>query len=53
MKMLATLRRSAEKRAAFRRTVRELRSLPAGVARDLQIDRDNVRGIARQAVYGA
>ncbi len=53
MKLLASLRRSAEQRAAYNRTVRELRSMPLETALDLDLDPTNVERLARQAVYGA
>lgn len=53
MTLFETLRRIAERRAHYRRTLRALRSLPAAVARDLAIDRDAAERLARHAVYGA
>ncbi len=52
MKFLASFRRNAEKRAAYRRTLKELRSMPLDVALDLDIDRASASRIAREAVYG-
>ncbi|PRX38282.1 protein of unknown function [Meinhardsimonia xiamenensis] len=46
------LRERARKRALYRRTVREIRSMPDSVARDLGIYRGEAERIAREAVYG-
>ncbi|MDV7144796.1 hypothetical protein R3X27_19115 [Tropicimonas sp. TH_r6] len=53
MKLIASLRRTAEKRAAYARTLRELRSMPLETAMDLDMDIENASSIARKAVYGA
>ena len=42
----------AEKRARYRRTVAELKSMPLDVALDLDIHRGDAERIARAAVYG-
>jgi uncharacterized protein YjiS (DUF1127 family) len=39
-------------RAAYRRTLRELRSLPVDVALDLDLHPGDAKAIARRAVYG-
>jgi len=41
-----------KKRALYRQTVRELRSLPLDVALDLDIYSGDAEKIARHAVYG-
>ncbi|MCR8725245.1 hypothetical protein [Frigidibacter sp. ROC022] len=46
------LRSAVAKRAAYARTVREIRSLPLDVALDLDIYREDAPRIARRAVYG-
>jgi hypothetical protein len=40
-------------RAAYRRTVTELRSLPLDTALDLDLYHGDAKTIARRAVYGA
>ena len=40
------------KRAAYNRTVREIKNMPLDVALDLGIYRDDAEKIAHQAVYG-
>lgn len=52
MSFYQSLRNSVEKRVRYEQTVRELRALSPDVAADLNIDRRNVRTIARTAVYG-
>ncbi len=52
MKLIASLRRTAEKRAAYARTLRELRAMPLETALDNDLDIANAAGIARKAVYG-
>lgn len=42
-----------KKRAAYRRTVRELRRLPLDTALDLDLYPGDAEIIARRAVYGA
>ena len=53
MPFFSTLTDALSRRAAYRRTERELRSMPLDVALDLDIDRTASRRIARRAVYGA
>ena len=53
MKALSNLRAFAAKRAAYRRTLRELRAMPLDVAIDLDLDLSKASRIARDAVYGA
>ena len=48
----ANFRAAAEKRAAYRRTVLELRRMPEDVAMDLGIYRGDAERIAHKAVYG-
>ena len=50
--LLDTIRTAAARRAAYRRTVRELRSMPLDVALDLDIYQGDAEKIARRAVYG-
>lgn len=50
--LLDTIRTAAARRAAYRRTVRELRSMPLDVALDLDIYQGDAETIARRAVYG-
>ncbi len=52
MSIFSEIRSNMSKRAHFRATVRELESLDASVARDLDIAPSDIRRIARQAVYG-
>ena len=46
------VRDSLRKRAAYRRTVAELRGMPTSVAIDLDIHRGDAETMARKAVYG-
>lgn len=46
------IRSALRKRAAYNRTVAELRALPLDVALDLDIYPGDARSIARKAVYG-
>lgn len=50
--LIELIRRRAEKRAAYRRTVTELRSMSIDTALDLDIYHGDIEHIARQAVYG-
>ncbi len=50
---VTTLTEAVRKRAAYRRTVAELESLPLDVALDLNIHRGDAKRIAHRAVYGA
>ncbi len=50
--MLNHLKGRLEKRAAYNRTVREIRSLPIDVALDLDLYAGDAERIARRAVYG-
>ncbi|MBV7392926.1 hypothetical protein [Mameliella sediminis] len=52
MSVFSEIRTNMKKRAQYRATVRELESLDAAVARDLDIAPSDIRRIARQAVYG-
>ena len=52
MSLITDIRSRMHKRAQFRATVRELESLDAAAARDLDIAPQDIRRIARQAVYG-
>jgi uncharacterized protein YjiS (DUF1127 family) len=53
MYLIRSLRDAAAKRAAYRRTVRELSNLPIDTALDLDIYQGDAAKIAHQAVYGA
>ena len=50
--LFSSLRERIAKRAEYRRTLRELQSLPLDVALDLDIYRGDAEKIAAQAVYG-
>lgn len=50
--LMSSLRDRFEKRAAYNRTVREIRSMPLDVALDLNIYQGDAEIIAAQAVYG-
>ncbi|MFQ6548273.1 hypothetical protein AADZ90_009965 [Aestuariibius sp. 2305UL40-4] len=52
MTILETIKDQARKRAAYRRTVAEIRALPLDVALDLDIYRGDAERIAKKAVYG-
>jgi hypothetical protein len=51
-KLINKMQDAARARAAYRRTLSELRSMPIDVALDLDIDRANAARIAHKAVYG-
>jgi len=50
--LMSTLRTRLSKRAAYHRTVDELRNLPLDVALDLDIYPGDAERIARQTIYG-
>ncbi|AKO97123.1 MAG: hypothetical protein RID15_05405 [Marinovum algicola] len=50
---MTTLRDRLQKHVAYRRTAKELRSLPHGTALDLGIRQGDADKIAARAVYGA
>ena len=50
--IVTRLRKAAEKRAAYNRTVVEISSMPLDVALDLGIFREDAEKIAMRAVYG-
>ncbi len=52
MTIVSNLAAAARKRAAYNRTVAELRALPLDTALDLDIYRGDARKIAQLAVYG-
>ncbi len=52
MTLLSTLQNRIAKRAEYRRTIKELRSLPLDVALDLDIYPGDAKRIASRAVYG-
>jgi hypothetical protein len=49
---ISDIRSAMQKRAAYRRTVAEIRSMPLDVALDLNIYRGDAEALARRAVYG-
>ncbi|MCL3882857.1 hypothetical protein [Marivita sp. GX14005] len=49
---MSSLRARLNKRAAYNRTVREIRAMPRDVALDLDIYPGDAEKIARKAVYG-
>jgi hypothetical protein len=49
---MSSLRDRLQKRAAYNRTVREIRSMPRDVALDLDIYPGDAEIIAQRAVYG-
>jgi hypothetical protein len=49
---MSSLRNRLEKRAAYHRTVREIRAMPLDVALDLNIYPGDAEKIASRAVYG-
>jgi uncharacterized protein YjiS (DUF1127 family) len=51
-RLLNQMQEAVRARAAYRRTLAELKSLQSDVARDLGIDRADAAHIARAAVYG-
>ena len=52
MSVTNTFAEALRKRAAYRRTVHELRAMSVDVALDLDIHRPDIPRIARAAVYG-
>lgn len=52
MPLFSRIRDAARKRAAYRRTVHELRGIPASLAEDLNIYPGDSKRLAREAVYG-
>lgn len=52
MSLIAQLRTAARRRAAYRRTLFELRGVPSHLAEDLGIYPGDARRLAREAVYG-
>lgn len=53
MTFVDRIRGAARRRAAYRRTRDEIRSMPLDVALDLDIDRAAASQIAHRVVYGA
>ena len=49
---MSSLRDRLQKRAAYHRTVREIRSMPLDVALDLDIYPGDAERIAQHAIYG-
>ena len=52
MSLISQLRTAARKRAAYKRTIRELRGIPLHLTEDLGIYPGDERRLARQAIYG-
>jgi len=52
MSVYQTVRTSLQKRAAYRRTKREIQSMSLDIALDLGIFREDAAKIASKAVYG-
>ncbi|WP_373356550.1 hypothetical protein [Pseudoroseicyclus sp. CXY001] len=52
MTTFTRLRTAFAKRAAYNRTVSEIRSLPLDIALDLDLYPGDAKRIAREAVYG-
>lgn len=52
MSLITSLRTAARKRAAYRRTLFELRGLDPALAEDVAIYPGDARRLAREAVYG-
>ena len=52
MELVQRLKSAAQRRAAYNRTVREIKGMTFETARDLGIDREDARRIARDVVYG-
>ncbi|WP_300585656.1 hypothetical protein [Marivita sp.] len=50
--LMSSLRDRLQKRAAYNRTVREIRSMPLDVALDLNIYPGDAEKIAAKAIYG-
>jgi hypothetical protein len=50
--IMSSLRDRIQKRAAYNRTVREIRSMPLDVALDLNIYQGDAEKIAAEAIYG-
>ena len=53
MTIFTEFRSAMRKRAAYKRTVEELRAMPLEVAIDLDIYQPEAAKLARRAVYGA
>jgi hypothetical protein len=49
---MSSLRNRLQKRAAYHRTVQEIRSMPLDVALDLNIYQGDAERIAHEAIYG-
>ena len=52
MALFSTLRSAIAQRAAYRRTVHELRGIPERLWEDLSIYPGDEKRVAREAVYG-
>lgn len=50
--LMSSMRDRLEKRAAYNRTVRAIRRMPADVAMDLNIYPGDAEEIARRTIYG-
>lgn len=52
MSLITQLRAAAQKRAAYRRTLFELRGIPSHLAEDVGVYPGDAKRLAREAVYG-
>lgn len=52
MTLFTNVRKAAQKRAHYNRTVAEIQAMPLDVALDLGIFREDAHKIATKAVYG-
>ncbi len=52
MTLFTNVRKAAQKRADYNRTVAEIQAMPLDVALDLGIFREDAHKIASKAVYG-
>lgn len=50
--IVSKIRTTLHAKAAYRRTVREIRNMPVDTALDLDMYRGDAKRIARKAVYG-
>ena len=50
--LMSSVRDRLQKRAAYHRTVREIRAMPLDVALDLNIYQGDAEKIASEAIYG-
>ena len=52
MKVLASLKSAAQKRAAYRRALAEIDALPSKIKADLEFDNGRAAHVVRSAIYG-